>query len=148
VFVAEACEHAKRRAPSISADAFTLLRNYSWPGNVRELRNTMERAIVLCDEVITPEHLPVEKMGETVPVQRARAVPPAAPSSAATQPIAVMGDGLTDEERTERDRIVDALARAGGNQSRACQILGISRGTLIVRLDRYGITRPRKGRNA
>jgi len=133
-FAAEACRQAHRPSLAISPHALALLERYSWPGNVRELRNVIERAVVLCaDDVITPEHLPVEKMGETVAVHQ----PPRPPAPA--------DDELTTDEREERDRIVDALARAGGNQSRACQLLGISRGTLIQRIARYSIARPRKG---
>ena len=52
---------------------------------------------------------------------------------------------LNDELRAiERARILDALERCGGNQTRAARMLGIARGTLIARLTSYGITRPRK----
>jgi DNA-binding NtrC family response regulator len=61
------------------------------------------------------------------------------------------GDGsnstvnLRDEmQQFEYRRIMDALERAGGNQTKAAQLLGISRRTLINRLDAYGIERPRK----
>jgi two-component system, NtrC family, response regulator AtoC len=53
--------------PRLSDEALTLLRSYSWPGNIRELRNVIERAVLLClDDEITPEHLPVEKMGGSI----------------------------------------------------------------------------------
>ena len=45
----------------------------------------------------------------------------------------------------ERDRIMDALARCGGNQTQAAAMLGISRRTLLRRLDDYAVPRPRKG---
>jgi two-component system, NtrC family, response regulator AtoC len=44
----------------------------------------------------------------------------------------------------ERKRILDALERCGGNQTRAARMLGISRNTLLTRLDSYGSPRPRK----
>jgi len=44
----------------------------------------------------------------------------------------------------ERQRIIDALDAHGGNQTRAARALGISRGTLVKRLDAFGLTRPRK----
>jgi transcriptional regulator of acetoin/glycerol metabolism len=44
----------------------------------------------------------------------------------------------------ERDRIVNTLDAHGGNQTRAARSLGISRGTLIKRMEAYGLTRPRK----
>jgi DNA-binding NtrC family response regulator len=43
----------------------------------------------------------------------------------------------------ERQRVLDALVSCGGNQSRAAKLLGISRNTLIARLDHYGVPRPR-----
>jgi DNA-binding NtrC family response regulator len=49
------------------------------------------------------------------------------------------------DEETERKLIKEALEEAGGNQGRAAAILGISRRTLINRLDEYGLKRPRKG---
>src|SRR5439155_18644318 len=73
VFVAEASRRSARPVVAISPPAVDLLRHYSWPGNVRELRNVMERAVVLCsDDLITPEHLPVEKMGEMVAIHLSR----------------------------------------------------------------------------
>lgn len=44
----------------------------------------------------------------------------------------------------ERQRIVDALEKCGGNQTRAAELLGISRRTLVARLGEYGLPRPRK----
>jgi transcriptional regulator with PAS, ATPase and Fis domain len=105
------------RVPALSDEALAAIVRHGWPGNVRELRNVIERATILCDgELIRPEHL---RLGE-----------PAAPPA---------GDD-------ERARIVAALERSGGNQSRAAKLLGISRGTLLSRLDLYGIARPIKRR--
>jgi transcriptional regulator with GAF, ATPase, and Fis domain len=54
----------------------------------------------------------------------------------------VQGPGEVDPQR---QRILDALQQAGGNQKEAAKLLGISRGTLQSRLDQLGIQRPRKG---
>ncbi len=56
------------------------------------------------------------------------------------------GDLRGDVEDFERKRIEEALAQARGNQTRAAEILGISRRTLVSRLDAYGMPRPRKNR--
>jgi transcriptional regulator of acetoin/glycerol metabolism len=47
--------------------------------------------------------------------------------------------------RSERDRIVEALAACAGNQSRAAKMLGIPRRTFVTKLDAYRIPRPKKG---
>jgi DNA-binding NtrC family response regulator len=67
------------------------------------------------------------------------------------------GDGATDSlsmgerlrrqvQQVERQHIIDALTRCGGNQTRAARELGISRRTLISRLEAYNIPRPLKDR--
>jgi len=137
-FVTDASRFAERRAPRLSAEAIEILQGYSWPGNIRELRNVMERALVLCEAgEITIEHLPVDKL-------RLQRIAPAA-ASAANAPAAAGAD-----DTLERQRILDAMATFGGNQTRVAATLGIARGTLIARLERYGIRRPQaeRGRTA
>ena len=107
-----------------SAAARTELEGRAWPGNARELRNAMRRAVVLADALIEVKHLP-----------NAAAVD--VPRAAQTQ--------LPEQiDKLERSRILGALDAAGGNQSQAARALGISRKTLIRRLDKYGVPRPRK----
>src|SRR5262249_56894907 len=126
----------------------TLLR-YSWPGNIRELRNMIERAVLLCGEgSILPRHLPLEKMRVTfatsvpaipappAPVRPAKAANRAVP----TPPILPPAPRLTPDE--ERAQIEAALAACGGNQTRAAQMLGIGRRTLINRVQEFGLIRP------
>ena len=115
-------------APRIAAATVTLLQRHDWPGNVRELRNAMERAAVLAGQsAIEPEHLPPEIAGS-------EGAPPA-------------GAGLRDEMLDlERRRIVEALERCDGNQTKAAELLGMPRRTFVKRLDEHGIPRPRKGR--
>lgn len=113
------------------------MRSYSWPGNIRELRNVIDRAVLLCTgSAITPEHLPVEKMTSFVPTYASgRLTETPEPPVAASSPA----------DAGERRRILDALARTGGNQSEAAKLLHISRGTLLSRMERYDLPRPRKG---
>ena len=54
-------------------------------------------------------------------------------------------DLVTEIKSIERARITEALARCGGNQSKAARLLGVSRGTLIARIEEYGLARPLKG---
>jgi transcriptional regulator with PAS, ATPase and Fis domain len=129
----------------LSSDALARLRSHSWPGNVRELRNVIERAVLLCESrEIRPEHLSLEPLGaaEMVPPGPESVPPPLSqPSPGGDWP----QGGLSDElQATERRRILEALERCAGNQTRAAEMLGISRRALIHRLETYGVPRPRK----
>jgi DNA-binding NtrC family response regulator len=98
----------------------------------------MERALVLCEGgEITVEHLPLDKLR----LQRVAPPAPAAPARGAITPVGE--DGADDPERK---RILEAMAAFGGNQTRVAAKLGIARGTLIARLERYGIKRPQAAR--
>jgi transcriptional regulator with PAS, ATPase and Fis domain len=138
--------------------ALTKLEAYVWPGNVRELRNVVERAVVLSGgaSAIDAHHLAVEAMFFMPSGQPAQPTPqtPLARMSAPTEPPPAMfapapgapGDLRADVEDFERKRIEQALAEAHGNQTRAAELLGISRRTLVSRLDAFGMPRPRKNR--
>ncbi|MDB4937696.1 MAG: Response regulator of zinc sigma-54-dependent two-component system [Labilithrix sp.] len=163
-FVSRFCSDARRPTIPISSDAMRVLKDYRWPGNVRELRNVIERAVVFCKGVaIAPEHLglpvdrlsrPPARLSAPAPLPPIGPMPPA-PSAvvpaAVSQPppaastIAFGSGSLPDEmEALERQRILDALAKCGGNQTQAAEMLGISRRTLLRRLDEYAVPRPRK----
>ncbi len=133
--------------PELSPRALTMLQGYRWPGNIRELRNIVERAALLCTgEVIEPEHLPLEKMTATwdsAPSKPSGAMRAASNTSGVGIPAA--DPSLSDADLDERQRIIAALERCGGNQTRAARELGISRRTLSTRLNKYNIPRPRKG---
>jgi two-component system response regulator AtoC len=149
-FLAEFGASLGRQPLSLSAEALAQLRTHAWPGNVRELRNVVERAVLLCDgPEIRPEHLSLGTLGagETPPpsseAAMGRASPPPAPPSYDAGEYA--HGGLSEElQATERKRILEALERCAGNQTRAAEMLGISRRSLIHRLETYGVPRPRK----
>ena len=139
--LAEASEaHGRPVPPELPPDALEVLRRHAWPGNIRELRNVLERAVVLCPgDVVTGEHI-ATSLPELRPkvvslTAHARPVPgePAGPAAS-----------TNDRAVEEKRRIEDALDRCGGNQSRAAKLLGISRATLVNRLNVYGFPRPRK----
>jgi two-component system response regulator AtoC len=135
-FVEEASKRAgQEKPPALSPEALAWLKAYQWPGNIRELQNTIERAVLLGNgEVITLEQLPVK-----VEAAGAGSMGPGAFGS--TAPMAAMPAGENDPER---QRIIDVLEQCAGNQTRAAKMLGISRNTLLARLDQYGVARPRK----
>jgi two-component system response regulator AtoC len=134
--------------PSLARDTQDLIERYAWPGNIRELRNVIERAVLLCGQgPIAAAHLPREKMSTSggmvartdawpaVGTEKLTALPPA------TVPPATL---RADIERVERQRIVDALEQCAYNQTKAARLLGLARGTLISRMEQYGLARPRK----
>ncbi|MEO8900177.1 MAG: sigma 54-interacting transcriptional regulator [Polyangiaceae bacterium] len=124
----------ERPAPTLSAAAIDELEAHSWPGNVRELRNLMERALILCDgPSILLEHVQLDR-------PRTSLAPMPGRSRDAFEA------GLRGEVKSlERERIERALAACHGNQRRAAEKLGLSRGALLRRLELLQIARPRKG---
>jgi DNA-binding NtrC family response regulator len=120
-FAREAAERQGRRPPRLAEATAAVLRAHSWPGNVRELRNVIERALLLADgDTIEPAHLP---------------------AALSTARPALDGTLSADLAELERRRIVEALERCGGNQTRAAALLGMPRRTLVKRLSEYGIRR-------
>ncbi len=112
-----------RHVIGLSADAKSLLTRHLWPGNVRELRNVIERAFILeAQKLIEPCHLPQEL---TFPKESSQ------PSPAST-------DGM-DLNRLEVETIRAALDKAGGNQTKAARLLGISRDTLRYRIKKFDL---------
>jgi len=146
LFAARAAADAGITVPKIEAQALDMLRSYSWPGNVRELRNVISRAVILAvDGKLGLSALPLEKMRTTLvsraPTQR-RTRSPSDPVSNTPAPMLVPRRPRRGEEEAEWIR--RGLEMAGGNQTRAAKLLGISRRTLINRLADYGFERPRK----
>jgi transcriptional regulator with PAS, ATPase and Fis domain len=116
----------------IAADSSQMLLEHSWPGNVRELRNVMHRAVVLAGSgPIRTQHLSLADVfgEETVTVVRER-------------------DELASSDMDEElDRVARVLAQCGGNQTRAAELLGISRRTMVNRMRELSLPRPRRPRS-
>jgi two-component system NtrC family response regulator len=114
---------------TIAPDAFRALESYDWPGNVRELENALERALIFHrGDVISLADLP-----ETIRAPRLR--------EAASLPVSLPESGLSLEE-VEKELILRALQKHDWNQSRAARYLGITRHTLLYRMEKHSITRP------
>src|SRR5271156_908155 len=117
-------KHA-RKVAAVSEAVLNVFQSYSWPGNVRELRNTLERAVIVCESgLIETKHLP-PGFGQSVrPV--------------ANDPDAVyLGVGTTVGE-AEKLLILKTLQATSNNKTRAAEILGISLKTLHNKLKEYG----------
>jgi two-component system response regulator AtoC len=137
--IEDACTKTRRRVPGIHPEAQRMLLTYRWPGNVRELRNVIERALLLSSGgVITPVHLPVEKMASIPPPSPTEQTLPPPPPLSSPEELRARLDDL------ERARITAALEQCGGNQTQAAKLLGISRRTLVTRIAEFGLPRPRK----
>jgi DNA-binding NtrC family response regulator len=125
----------------LSDDAKAWLTSHDWPGNIRELRNACERAVLLAPgAVIEREHLSIEEPKRAPGRYRSPTTPPPGSMTSADMPSQVRATVA----ELEKQRILEALDKCAGNQTRAAELLGISRRTLINRLDEYGIARPRK----
>jgi two-component system response regulator HydG len=113
---------SQKKIRGISNAAMEQLLAYPWPGNVRELKSAFEYAFVTCQEkMIQPNHFP--------------------PAVHQAQPLAVNNrPGPLNRKEIQKKELIEALQSAGGNQSRAADILGISRVTVWNRMKKYGIT--------
>ena len=135
------------RAFAFSEEAKQWLTTHDWPGNIRELRNACERAVLLATgAMIERHHLSIDDPARRQPGQRFRSSPTIPPPPGITAPSAadMPSQVRATVAELEKQRILEALERCAGNQTRAAELLGISRRTLINRLDEYGIARPRK----
>ena len=115
-----------RRVATVSEAVLNAFKNYTWPGNVRELRNTLERAVIVCESaVIETKHLP-PGFGHTQ-------LRPVLDDSDSIR----VGVGTTVGE-AERLLILKTLESTNNNKTRAADILGISLKTLHNKLKEYG----------
>jgi DNA-binding NtrC family response regulator len=117
-FLARHATRYRRPIQGIEPAALQLMLQYAWPGNVRELDHTIERAVLMA-------------RGERID----------APDLALHTPRVAGAQTMDDMslEAVEAILIRKALARAGGNVSQAAEALGLSRGALYRRIEKYGL---------
>jgi DNA-binding NtrC family response regulator len=121
-FVEAFCLQAGKPGMRLADETLECLESYAWPGNVRELRNSMERIVLLEDvEVILPEHLSQKIRG----------------SSTLSRVRGLMDRGALPLAEVEREHIFRVLDETDGNRTRASEILGITRQTLLNKLKTY-----------
>ena len=117
-----------RELDGFNRQAENHLLGYSWPGNVRELRNVIERAMILEKEKkIGPSSLILTPVGQSA----------AAAAPKATADEILPEKGLPSLEEMERELVSRAMRAAGNNQTRAAELLGITRDQLRYRLKKF-----------
>ena len=128
-FIGKLNEREGTQIRGVSEEALEMLMNHYWPGNVRELENIMERMVALADgEVITTTQLPPQiRDANKTGVLKGQIL-----NGTITFPEA--------GEQFEKSVIVDALEKAHYVQTKAAELLGISRRILKYKMDKFGIT--------
>jgi len=113
----------------ISPDAMGLLMNYEWPGNIRELQNVIERSVILSQgREIKVQHLPKE-------IQK---VDNKKNGKSQGLILNFPDKGISFDE-VERELILKALEKSKGNQTKAAQLLGLTRSALLYRAQKYQV---------
>jgi two-component system, NtrC family, response regulator AtoC len=116
----------RKKIKGVSPTAMTALQGYAWPGNVRELRNAVERAMLLSESAeLNESHFPV------------LSAPPGELSAGIGLPT-----GGINLEGLERSLVVQALERAGWNQTKAASLLGLNRDQIRYRVEKFGLEKP------
>lgn len=111
----------------IRDDAMQQLMNYNWPGNIRELQNVLERAAIIShSNEITIDDLP-------------RDIQQSSPAKGGGEAVIHIPDGGISLEALEKELILKALEKSKGNQTRAAQLLGITRSALLYRIQKHGL---------
>jgi transcriptional regulator with GAF, ATPase, and Fis domain len=148
-----------KQVANIDDDALACLKAYPWPGNIRQLENAIQHAVVIAEKpLVTIDELPAElravpsffkdehspldddvreaaehwsPLSNYTPTPSGIVAPPALMSAIQNE--------RAERERRERDRLVRALAAAGGNKAEAARALGMARTTFLSRLKRLGL---------
>ncbi len=129
-FIKQYAEANGRPAPEMTPEALQALVQYDWPGNVREVKNIVERMIVLSSGAkLTLDNIPEDILhGRGNSASR----------------LSVTDSGHSESvgriDQMEKGLIEKTLTDAGGNKSKAAQMLGISRRTLYRKIDEYKIS--------
>jgi two-component system nitrogen regulation response regulator NtrX len=126
-FLTEFTRAYGRKPKELTPAAIDLLTAYHWPGNVRELRNLIERIVILHPQSkVDARHIPLQT------AQQAR-------KAAADRTPERYGSLQDVREAAERDYILLKLEEAGGNVSRAAELLGLERSNLYRKMKALGI---------
>jgi two-component system NtrC family response regulator len=123
-FLSKFGDRAGRQRLRFPPEAFQLFNRYAWPGNVRELENVVERMVVLSrDDTLALDAVPEPIAGTTARTPGTFTLP---------------AEGVNLDE-LERDFIRQALERTEGNRTHAAELLGVTRSTLLYRMQKFEI---------
>jgi DNA-binding NtrC family response regulator len=135
----------RKRVRGLTPEVEQVFRHYPWPGNVRELRNVIERVMILEDsDLISTAWLPRDLVRAEIEPEKIRiaAVSAAAPEIDQQNAISfVLPEKGVDLEQFELSLVRQAIERSSGNQTRAAELLGISRDQLRYRLKKLEETK-------
>ena len=116
-FLQRFAERNRKAVKGFTPPAMDLLIHYDWPGNIRELENAVERSVVLLTgEYISERELPLAIASTPIPLGQSQDI----------QPLV----------EVEKEVILAALEKTGGNKTEAARQLGITRKTLLAKLSR------------
>jgi transcriptional regulator with GAF, ATPase, and Fis domain len=125
----------------IEDDALAALKAYDWPGNIRQLENLIHRAVVIAEgSTVTLKDLPPELVDGLPDAGESSQADLAWDGALDGSPMEGLRAERAERDRSERERLVRALAAAGGNKAEAARALGLARSTLISRLKKLGLT--------
>jgi two-component system response regulator AtoC len=124
------------KAYTISGEAMEKLMAYSFPGNIRELENILERSLIYCEgNIIRPADIDLHETQSSISCETAAAKNKPAKSPAAN-PGQISAESL---ENIEKQAIISALERCEGNRTKAAEMLGVSRKTILNKIKLYKI---------
>ena len=121
LFIRHANKELNRQVEGLDDKAKAMIASYGWPGNLRELNNVMKRATLLA----TGRYIGVKELEQGM--------------ARIQVPTAMRPPTTLHDEQTERQRIEAALNAAGGNKSKAAQMLAVDRKTLYNKMRKYGM---------
>ncbi|GAA0178290.1 sigma-54 dependent transcriptional regulator [Clostridium sediminicola] len=122
-FIAKYCKEMGRDLIELNEEAMHILIQYTWKGNIRELENVIERLVILSKgSCIMKEDLPKDMYLKEVE----------------SQDFILTDDGINLEE-VEKSLITQALVKTDNNRTKAAKLLGITRHTLLYRMEKYNI---------
>ncbi len=128
-FINKQCEANALPPVTLSDDTVKRLKSFSYPGNIRQLKNIVERAVLMSGKsVITAEDIELPAEHST----------PHTPHSSLHTPHSTLNTISTLEEQ-ERTAIENAMKEYDGNMSKVAEALGLSRGALYRRLEKYNL---------